>query len=148
MAFVGVILKACSPVIATLACMSFSNSTKEMPGRASTILTSLNPGNCWKSMLSIWLFVAGGRFWTKRILLGGSVPLAPCNEAYARHTQAVSLLALGALAWGSTQFLFRTLALDAATLFVTAAAVSPFARCCSAHTALSVGNLQSALACM
>jgi hypothetical protein len=78
-ALLGVILKACSPVIATLACISLSNSTNDMPGRASTMRTSLKPGNCWNSMLSIWLLVAVGRFCTNNILFGGSTPVATCT---------------------------------------------------------------------
>lgn len=62
--------------------MSFSNSTKEMPGRASTMRTSRKPGNCWNSMLSIWLLVAGGRFCTNRILFGGSMPVDACSIIY------------------------------------------------------------------
>jgi hypothetical protein len=34
--------------------------------------TSMNPGNCWKSIESIWSVVASGRFCTNRILLAGA----------------------------------------------------------------------------
>ena len=43
MAFCGVTLKPCSPVIATVACISPSNSTNAMPGLAGITVTSLQP---------------------------------------------------------------------------------------------------------
>ena len=54
-----------------LTCMSLSYSTKAIPGRASTSLTSLKPANCLKSMLSISDVLCSGRFSTNRILLAG-----------------------------------------------------------------------------
>merc|ERR1719198_326478 len=67
---VGVILKLCSPFIATPDCISLSNSTKAIPALPGTRRTSLKPGNCWKSILSIISFTWSGRFSTKRIGLG------------------------------------------------------------------------------
>lgn len=45
MAQVAVILKPCSASLATPACVSLSNSTKEMSCLPGTSRTSLNPGN-------------------------------------------------------------------------------------------------------
>ena len=43
---VGLILNPCSPDSATDACVSVSNYTNAIPGLASTMRTSLKPGNC------------------------------------------------------------------------------------------------------
>ena len=58
---VGLILNPCSPESATALRVSESNSTKAMPGFASTMHTSVNPGNCWNSIESIDAVVASAR---------------------------------------------------------------------------------------
>ena len=58
---VGLILNPCSPESATALRVSESNSTKAMPGFASTMRTSANPGNCWNSIESIDAVVASVR---------------------------------------------------------------------------------------
>lgn len=58
---VGLILNPCSPESATALRVSESNSTKAMPGFASTMRTSANPGNCWNSIESIDAVVASAR---------------------------------------------------------------------------------------
>lgn len=72
MGFWGVILKPWRACIAIEDWLSSSNSTKAIPGFASIMRTSLNPGYCLNSTSSIILVVSYGRFWMNSILLGGS----------------------------------------------------------------------------
>ena len=59
---VGLILNPCSPESATALFALESNSTNAIPGFASIIRVSLNPGNCWNSMESM-LAVVASVFW-------------------------------------------------------------------------------------
>lgn len=63
-------------------CTSSSNSTKAMPGFASIIRTSLNPGYCWKSISSIELVVSWGKFCMNSILFGAA---ASCVFAFRKE---------------------------------------------------------------
>lgn len=99
MGFWGVILKPWSACMAMDDWTSSSNSTKAIPGFASIIRTSLNPGYCRKSNSSIILVVSWGKFSMNNILFGAA---ASCALAFPwRNGAWTKYIEIGS--WISTQ---------------------------------------------
>ena len=90
MAFVGVILNPMQSLQALLwPARPPGSPQRQMPGRASTMRVSTYPSNCWNSICSMALVVAVGKFCTKSVLLGGSLPTGiTCKDQQVLRTQA------------------------------------------------------------